>query len=198
MGEVRGTSHSDVIVGSDNDEVFIGRGGDDRIDGGGGFDRLRFDRSGVARVDVNLAEGTATGVWDGMAFNYTISNIERIQGSRDGDDTLIGSEGDDDLRARNGADVLEGAGGDDRLEGGGGDDVFVFGRGHGHDRITDFSSGDVILIEGLGVTKAQVLGATRVVDGDDRQIDLTSFGGGTIRLWGDGTPPHLDESNLLL
>ena len=196
--QLRGTDHADVIVGSDNDETFIGRGGDDVIDGGGGEDRLRFDRSGVARVDVDLADGTATGVWDGMAFSYTISNFERIEGSRDGDDNLVGGGGDDRLSGRGGNDVIEGAGGDDRLEGGSGDDVFVFGPGHGHDRITDFSSGDVILIEGLGVTKAQVLGATRVVDGDDRRIDLTGFGGGTILLWGDGTPPDLDESDLLL
>ena len=196
--EVRGTSHSDVIIGSDNDETFIGRGGDDTIDGGGGFDLLRFDRSGVEVVDVDLAAGEARVVWDGMVFSYTISNIERINGSRDGDDALTGSGGDDDLRGRGGDDVIEGAGGNDRLEGGGGADVFVFGAGHGHDRITDFSSGDVILIEGLGVTKAEVLGATSVVDGDDLRIDLTSFGGGTILLWGDGNAPVLDESNLLL
>ena len=147
---------------------------------------------------MDLADGTATGVWNGMAFSYTISNIERIEGSRDGDDNLIGGGGDDRLAGKGGDDFIEGGAGDDRLEGGSGDDVFAFGPGHGHDRITDFSSGDVILIAELGVTKAQVLGATTVVDGDDLRIDLTSFGGGTILLWGDGTPPDLDESDLLL
>ena len=93
--------------------------------------------------------------------------------------------------------VLEGAGGDDRLEGGSGDDVFVFGPGHGHDRITDFSSGDVILIEGLGVTKAQVLGAATASGSGRTRIDLTSFGGGTIRL-DNFDPNNLDADDLLL
>jgi Ca2+-binding RTX toxin-like protein len=214
--EIRGTDLSDVILGSDNDETFIGRAGDDVIDGRGGWDRLRFDRTGVRNVTVDLQAGTATGNWGdnpftyvidhldsqeerlvGTFFSYRISNIERVVGSN-GDDVLRGSGRDERLEGRDGDDVLRGRGGDDRLEGGSGDDVFAFGPGHGHDRITDFGSGDVILIEDLGVTKAQVLGATTVVDGDDLRIDLTSFGGGTILLWGDGTPPVLTESDLLL
>ena len=214
--EIRGTDLSDVIRGSDNDENFIGRAGDDVIDGRGGWDRLRFDRSGVRNVSVDLQAGTATGNWGdnpvtytidhldsgeeglvGTFFSYRISNIERVIGSN-GDDVLRGSGQHERLEGRDGDDELRGRGGDDRLEGGGGDDRFVFGPGHGHDRITDFEGGDVIVIEDLGVTKAQVLGATSVVDGDDLQIDLTSFGGGTILLWGDGTPPVLNESDLLL
>ena len=124
---LRGSDHSDVIKGSGNDETFIGRGGDDDIDGRGGYDQLSFDRSGVARVDVDLAAGTATGTWNGMAFTYRISNIERIDGSRDGDDNLIGGGGNDDLRGRGGSDYLEGGAGNDRLEGGDGDDYFLFG-----------------------------------------------------------------------
>ena len=194
--EIRGTEHADVIIGSDDDERFIGRGGDDRIDGGGGYDRLRFDRYGVDRVQVNLEDGTATGIWDGMVFSYTISNFERIEGSR-GDDDLLGSAGDDRLAGRDGSDFIEGGAGDDRLEGGSGDDHFRFKRGHGNDRIVDFGGGDVIILDGLGVTKAQVLGAATATSSGSTWIDLTPFGGGTIILSGYDRS-NLDESDFLL
>lgn len=194
--EIRGTGHADVIIGSGNDEQFIGLGGNDRIDGGGGYDRLRFDRTGVDGVQVDLADGIATGIWFGMAFTYRISNLERIEGSR-GDDELVGSAGDDRLTGREGNDYIEGAAGNDRLEGGSGDDVFYFKRGHGDDRIVDFGSGDVIVLVGLGITKAQVLGAATASRSGGTWIDLTPFGGGTINL--SGYPRNnLDESDFLL
>ena len=181
--EFRGTSHADVIVGSDADERFIGRGGDDRIDGGGGNDLLRFDRTRVAGVQVDLHAGTATGIWDGIAFSYRIANIERIDGSR-GHDDLRGSGGDDRLTGREGNDYIEGRGGDDRLEGGSGEDSFVFRPGHGDDRIVDFSGEDLIIIRGLGITKSEVLDAATSTESGSTWIDLRSFGGGTIILSG--------------
>ena len=194
--EIRGTEHADVIIGSGSDERFIGRGGNDRLDGGGGYDRLRFDRSGVDGVQVDLARGIATGIWDGMAFTYRISNFERIEGSR-GDDDLVGSAGNDRLTGREGSDYIEGAAGDDRLEGGSGDDVFHFGRGHGNDQIADFGGGDVIIFEGLGVTKAQVLDAATLSRSGGTWIDLTPFGGGTIIISGYHRD-NFDESDFLL
>ena len=101
--EIRGSDFSDTILGSDGDDRFIGRRGDDVIDGRGGYDQLRFDRSGVQHVVVDLLAGTATGVWGarayldttawwhygsqserlvGNTFAYQISNIERIRGSK--------------------------------------------------------------------------------------------------------------------
>ena len=136
--EIRGTDLSDVIRGSDNDESFIGRAGDDVIDGRGGYDRLRFDRSGVRNVSVDLQAGTATGNWGsdpftyrldhldspeerlvGTFFSYRISNIERVVGSS-GDDVIRGSGREERLEGRNGDDELRGRGGDDDLFGGGG------------------------------------------------------------------------------
>ena len=126
--EVRGSDFSDRIIGSDRDESFIGRHGNDTIDGGGGFDRLRFDRSGVGDVEVDLGAGRATGTWDGNAFTYRISNIEEVRGSS-ASDTLIGDAGDNVLRGGGGADSLDGGAGDDRLWGGGGADMLDGGAG---------------------------------------------------------------------
>ena len=59
--------------------------GNDVIDGRGGYDQLRFDRSGVQGVVVDLLEGTATGVWgsaflDTTAWWYYGSQSERLVG----------------------------------------------------------------------------------------------------------------------
>ena len=84
---VRGSDFTDQIRGSDNADAvedYIGRKGDDFIDGRGGEDRLRFDRECCATIlnlAVSLYDGTATGVWNGEVFSYTIRNIERVRGT---------------------------------------------------------------------------------------------------------------------
>ena len=216
--EIRGTDLSDTIRGSDNDESFIGRRGNDVIDGRGGWDRLRFDRTGVGAVKVNLEDGTASGIWGdgpfihetpwflespaehvvGNTFTYRISNIEHIR-SGNGDDDLVGSPGNDRLEGRGGDDFIEGGAGDDRLDGGGGGDVFAFEPGAGNDGISDFQQGDdIILLGGFGLTKAQVLARARPYDDGTNYgvtLDLQDYGN-EISLWNfRGT---LNESDLLL
>ena len=219
--EVRGSDFSDTIRGSDGDDRFIGRRGDDVIDGRGGYDQLRFDRTGVQNVVVDLLEGTATGVWGGSAFldttawwhygsvserlvsntfSYTISNIERIRGSRTGNDELYGSNGDDRLEGNGGDDTIEGRGGADELYGGSGDDIFLFDRGDWDDNIHDFTDGeDVIVLTNLGITsKDQVLrNAIAWEEGTGVHIDLTSFGGGRIDLHGFRRD-NFDASDFLI
>ena len=215
--EVRGTDLSDVIRGSGNDESFIGRRGNDVIDGRGGWDRLRFDRSGVGDVKVDLQAGTATGTWGdrpesytvdhldskeerliGSFFRYRISNIEHVRGG-DGDDILRGSAESDKLEGKDGDDVIEGRAGDDDLRGGRGADDFIFGAGHGKDYIGDFEDGvDVIVISGLGITKSDVLSSSGPwSEGVGTWIDLRHFGGGQIDL-GGFDHGNLDESDLWL
>ena len=140
--ELRGTHLNDNIVGSANDESFILRSGSDTLDGGDGFDRLRYDRSGQEAVNVDLDAGTATGVFRGTAFTHTITGIEHVRGSRDGDDTLRGSARDERLEARNGNDLLDGRAGNDTLEGGAGNDTLLGGAGS--DRIYDGDGNDSI------------------------------------------------------
>ena len=219
--EVRGSDFSDTIRGSDGDDTFIGRRGNDVIDGRGGYDQLRFDRTGVQHVVVDLLAGTATGVWGDSAFlgptawwhyasqserlvsntfSYRISNIERIRGSRTGDDTLEGSNGEDRLEGNGGDDAITGRGGDDQLYGGSGEDAFLFGPGHGHDRIYDFvDREDVLVLIGLGITsKDQVLNNAYAWDeGTGVHIDLTGFGGGRIDLHGFHRD-DLDASDFLI
>ena len=173
--EVRGSDFSDVLRGSDNDERFIGRGGDDVIDGGGGYDQLRLDRSGVGNLIVFMSgtegedeDGTATGTWDGKAFSYTFSNIEHVRGG-------------------SGLDILVGGHGDDTFSGGGELDLFVEVGASGNDTIVDFSEEDDDVLYFTdpfgdhGLTHADIIAAARQ-DGGDVLIDLTRYGGGTIRL----------------
>ena len=181
--EIRGSDFADTIIGSANNESFIGRRGNDTIDGGGGRDRLRFDRSSwntIRNLVVNLAEGTATGTWDGEAFTYRISNIEDVRGSAD-------------------ADFLVGNTGNNRLRGGAGEDRFVFDPAWGDDVIEDFTNGeDVIVLRGLGVSKSDVLAnAGPWSEGTGTWINLTAQGGGAISLGGFDFA-NLDESDFLL
>ena len=105
---IAGSEFSDVIRGSDRGEWFVGRAGNDRIDGGGGRDMLQFGYSpryaaslDIQDLRVDLDAGTATGTWNGNAFSYRISNIERIWGGVGNDvirSPLVdvrGSPGDD-------------------------------------------------------------------------------------------------------
>ena len=217
---IRGSDFSDMMIGSDRNEWFIGRAGNDTIDGGGGWDGLRLDRSccaTIGNVVVDLAEGTATGTWNGEAFSYRISNIEEIRGGPGdddlrggaggntlrgyaGDDDLEGGAGDDRLEGGDGDDVLHGGTGDDNLRGGSGDDVFIFDPGHGTDHIADFTDGDdvIILRDFAGLSKSVVLdNAGPWSDGTGTWIDLTGHGGGRIEVGGLAFD-NLDESDFLL
>lgn len=64
----------------------------------------------------------------------------------DGDDMLFGGTGKDSLDAGGGNDTLQGGVGNDTLNGGVGSDTYLFGRGHGTDRIReiDVRGNDVV------------------------------------------------------
>jgi Ca2+-binding RTX toxin-like protein len=65
-------------------------------------------------------------------------------------DILDGTATADTLIGTAGADIIEGRAGNDILTGGKGADAFLFARGDGADRITDFASGtDRILLKGI-------------------------------------------------
>ncbi len=131
--EIQGTDLNDTFIGSNRDERFITRSGNDTVDGGGGFDLVRYDRSGVDAVDVDLAAQTATGVWNGSAFADTLISIENVRGSRAGDDTLLGDGNDNSFLGRGGNDSIDGRGGNDYIEGDEGNDTLI--GGDGEDRL---------------------------------------------------------------
>lgn len=126
--ELRSGNGNDSILGSDASERFILQAGMDTLDGGGGWDTVRYDRAGVSGVTVNLATGTATGTWGGLAFTHTLRNIEAVRGST-GADRLTGDAGNNRLEGRGGNDTLSGWHGDDTLVGGAGDVTFIGGEG---------------------------------------------------------------------
>lgn len=129
--EIEATQFADNIIGSAANERFIPLGGDDTIDGGGGIDMVRYDRSGVSAVDINLATGIGTGSYLGEAFTHTLSNIENIRGSRNGNDTLTGNAADNLIFAYGGDDILRGGAGNDTIFGGGGFDTVIINANSG-------------------------------------------------------------------
>ena len=140
--EIRGTDHVDTMIGSDGRESFITERGDDYVDGGLGYDRVRYDRSGVDYVNVDLLGETASGIWDGLAFTDTLVDIEWIRGSRYGNDTLAGDDEGNTLQAYSGNDFLDGRGGADELYSGYGADT-LNGR-DGNDTLEGGADGDVL------------------------------------------------------
>ncbi|MDJ0820360.1 MAG: calcium-binding protein [Paracoccaceae bacterium] len=121
--EIRATDMADSIIGSDRDDRFILEQGDDTVNGGAGSDTVRYDRSGVGPVDVDLAAQTASGTWDGFAFLDTLINIENVRGSRNDNDTLRGNAADNELEGFGGNDLIVGRNGNDRLQGDEGNDT---------------------------------------------------------------------------
>ncbi len=92
------------------------------------------------------------------------------------------TSGDDHIIGYYTADRLDGGAGNDRLEGGDGQDTYVFGRGHGHDVIYDYSlfgfdrdnQADSVVF-GSGVLPTDVTYA-RVGNGDDIVLTITDTG----------------------
>lgn len=120
---LRGTNFGDSITGHDGSDDFIGEMGNDTFDGGAGEDRVRYDRSGVTAVQVDLEAGTATGTWGGEAFTDTLLNIEGVRGSRTEGDMISGSSADNQLYGMGGNDTLSGRAGNDYIDGGDGTDT---------------------------------------------------------------------------
>lgn len=99
----------DRLTGGAGDDVLEGRRGNDSLWGKGGDDTLK----GGAGKDV-------------------------LHGGA-GNDRLLGEAGADRLAGAAGNDTLTGGKGNDILSGGAGADTFVFRKGDGKDRITDFN-----------------------------------------------------------
>ena len=204
--EIYGGSGADWIWGNDGNDTIHGGEGDDRIEGGLGDDTIKgglgddWLGGGSGADEIRGGEGDDTLVGDagddtlyGDAGDDTLygedgddwvhggAGDDSIYGDA-GDDKLIGGEGDDRIDGGEGADWIEGQAGDDTLLGGGGADTFVFSPGGGNDTIKDFTDGeDLIELSAFtGVTGVGDL--TMTADGDDVVIDLTAYGGGTIRL----------------
>ena len=105
------------------------------------------------------------------------------------------ARGDDDLYGEAGDDVLDGGAGTDTLTGGPGADTFVFAAGHGTDTITDFTPEEADLLAFTAPSDFAALLPT--ADGTATIVDLSAYGGGTIRLEGVAVADLAAEDFLL-
>lgn len=143
--EVLGTDYNDRITGDGEDNWLMGLAGSDTLHGGGGNDTANYYWS-TAGIHADL---TTRIVQDGYGSTDFLTDIENINGSDHGNDTIVGNNtandldgngGDDKLIGRGGKDYLEGGDGNDTLYGGSGND-FLFG-GNGNDRMFGGSGND--------------------------------------------------------
>ncbi|MBL4919353.1 S8 family serine peptidase [Szabonella alba] len=157
-----GGAGDDRLYGDAGNDILAGGAGADTMHGGAGTDTLDYSASAQS-IAVRLWNGTAFG---GDAEGDVYTGIENLVGGSghdtlngdnganvlsggDGDDFLFAVGGNDLVYGGAGNDTLYGGAGDDRLEGGAGDDrlygdagadTFIFGPGHGQDRILGFSA----------------------------------------------------------
>jgi hypothetical protein len=130
-----GGAGADLIRGGAGADRLFGLDGDDTLQGGDGNDLLY----GGAQNDA-LFGGVGTDQLFGLNGNDRLTGEagnDLLDGGK-GNDTLHGGDGADTLLAGPGNDRLTGGRGADVLTGGDGADVFLFARGDGVDRITDF------------------------------------------------------------
>ncbi|CAN7290260.1 family 16 glycosylhydrolase [Phenylobacterium sp. LjRoot225] len=157
---ITGTSAADTLTGTDFDDTLNGAGGIDRLLGGKGNDLYQLGVDADVVVE-NAGEGTdlvttsGTYVLPTNVENLTLTGVGKAVGIGNASANLIiGNSGANQIEGRAAADTLNGAGGDDTIIGGGGDDsltgswgadTFTFGKGDGHDTITDFGYGADVL-----------------------------------------------------
>lgn len=190
---LKGFDGDDALDVGLGDDVLRGGEGADTLDGGEGVDTLDYRDSGSG-VNVNLATGSAAG---GDAEGDTITNFEKIFGSKSGNDVLTGDGQDNVIRGFGGDDVLNGGAGNDRLVGGEGSDIFLFDTANfGNDRIIDFEDGiDLIDLSQTGISFAD-LSIEQVNSHVDVSYDDPIYGEQSIRL-NDFDVANLDQSDFL-
>jgi VCBS repeat-containing protein len=111
------------------------------------IERFVFDNDGtvwgIAQIHdlVPNKEGVVIGTEDADVIT-TDPLYDAIVYAQDGDDSITGSGKNDLIYAEAGNDTIDGAGGDDLLYGGEGNDIYLFGRGYGHDTLTDQAGSD--------------------------------------------------------
>ena len=171
--EINGGRGNDVIYGEQGRDIIDGGAGDDDLYGGEDKDTLNGgedkDTLNGGPGDDTLNGGPGNDVLDGGP----------------GDDILDGAgEDEDTLNTGEDNDILYGGPGNDTLTGGSGNDTFVFEPGNGNDSITSFSAtDDKIDLSAFNIASADLPGLISIHEGNVR-INLTTKGGGTIKLTG--------------
>ncbi|MGQ3047657.1 MAG: hypothetical protein ACT6Q8_19450 [Niveispirillum sp.] len=149
-----GDAGADSLLGGDGDDTLYGGLGADTLEGGAGNDVAAYDLADGATGGL-LVRVSAGQVQINNSVTDTLRQIEIVE--------ISGSSFADTVQGGLGVETIAGMGGNDSLTGGGGDDTFYYyafdplGNGstllaQGIDRITDFSPGDRITINGLTLT----------------------------------------------
>ena len=163
--QVHGNNGDDILSGGAGNDFMTGGAGADTFDGGDGIDRVQYTDSAIG-LTVNLENAALN---TGIAAGDTYVNVENIYGSIHadnlsgdaGNNRIDGRQGDDDIFGDAGNDVMIGGLGDDRIDGGLGNDIlvgqvgadtYVFGAGHGADRVITFAQGEDLIEFTSGVT----------------------------------------------
>ncbi len=201
---LEGGEGDDRLEGGSGDDEMYGDAGDDALYGGEGNDILhggegKDDLSGGAGDDTLYGGPEGESIWhgwlgptlEGGEGNDTIYGGEGnviIKGDA-GNDFLYGGTGKDSIYGGTGSDVIDGGAGNDRMYGddsigsgvSGSEDTFVFQQGHGNDTIAFFKDGEdkIDLSAFTEITGVDDLTIRSTHDGT--VIDLTEYGGGTIR-----------------
>lgn len=158
-------SGSDTLsTGAGDDVINLGRGRSESVDAGLGVNTLTLD---AALSTGGLRMYGIGGDWHRIQANDSsyradiryISHLNFL-GSASGD-RVYGFGDTDTLDGRGGTDWLNGGAGNDTLTGGAGADLFVFNDlwNAGRDTITDRQAGDLIRLEGIGLTGSVIGGA---------------------------------------
>jgi Ca2+-binding RTX toxin-like protein len=133
--------YTGVLDGGDGNDILDGRSSQylQEVDGGSGDDIIYTNASAVANGGDGDDTIYARGESHGGNGNDTINVAWGAAYGDAGDDTINGNINDN---------VLSGGTGSDTLTGGGGNDTFRFAPGDGQDVVTDFSTGDVVKVDG--------------------------------------------------
>lgn len=132
---IRGKGGNDTIAGGAGQDVLEGQSGHDKLNGGGGGDELN---GGSGRDTLLGGKGQDYAAGGSGKDTTKGGNGADIAKGGAGNDKLFGGAGADKLYGQGDHDRLDGGKGNDLLNGGDGKDVFVFRKGTGTDKITDF------------------------------------------------------------
>ncbi|MCA1449893.1 family 16 glycosylhydrolase [Ensifer sp. IC3342] len=178
-----GTSGNDSIWGDSSVNVtMIGGKGDD----------IYYLYSGINRAYEAPGEGVDTiNTW----MSYTLpDNFENLTVTGNGR-FAFGNDGDNIITGGSGSQTIDGDGGNDVLIGAGGADTFVFSKGNGSDLITDFSSNDIVRLNGYGLTSFDQLLDNVAQEGGNLRL---SFANGESLVFADTTVDELQASQFQL
>ncbi|WP_270935226.1 M10 family metallopeptidase [Falsiroseomonas oryzae] len=197
-----GGAGNDRLDGRDGADLLVGGAGADTMIGGAGPDSFVVDspadlvlEAAGNEVDqlavvtpqavtlppgveiLRLGSGATTGIGNGGS-NFMVGNVDANR-----------------LEGREGNDVIEGGAGADTLLGGFGADSFVLRRGHGLDRIEDFTPGqDRLVLTGFGLTAEAALARLAAAPGGM----LLDLGNGDGVLFAGLAAGRLAASDLVL